>query len=83
MWIAQVADKEPGAIGVTKTRLSLISATCGQRGGVEGAHLFLAARLKGHHGAIASRGRLSIEGRFDVEIRQSRRLARLHWQDIA
>jgi hypothetical protein len=43
---------------------------------VKVTNLALIARLECYHGAIASRGRTSIEGWFDVEVGQNGRLTR-------
>ena len=65
---------------ITKARLTLVKTTCSKRGGVKVTNLLLTARLKRDHSAVTSRGRMSIEGWFDVEIRQNRRLTQLYQQ---
>ena len=80
--VAQVADIEMRSIGVTKTRLALVKTAGGKGGGVKRTHLALAGRLERDHGAVAGRSGASIEGRFDVEIRQRDRLTGLPGQDI-
>ena len=67
--VAKVANIKMRPAHITKARLTLVKTTCGKRGGVKVTNLLLTARLKRDHSAVPSRGRMSIEGWFDVEIR--------------
>jgi hypothetical protein len=75
--VAKEANIKMRPVHITKAQLALVKTTCGKHGGVKVTNLLLAARLKSDHSAVPSRGRISIEGWFNVEIRQNRRLTRL------
>lgn len=78
--VAKVADVKVRSIRGTKAGLALVSAACGKRGGVKRTNLLLTARLECDHDAVPGRGRTSIEGWLDVEIRQDGRLAGMYGQ---
>ncbi len=70
--VAQVADVEVCSVIWPKPRLSFVCSACVQCGCVERANLGLGVRFKGHHDPVSNRGRLSVEGGFDVEIGECR-----------
>jgi len=75
--VPKIADIEMRAIRCAKAGPALVKTACGKCGGVKVSNLALIARLKCDHGTVPGRGRMSIEGWFNVEIGQSDRLARL------
>lgn len=76
--VAKVANKEVRSVRDPEARLALVGTAGKKRCSVKIPNLLLIARLECDHGTVSGRGRTTIKGWFDVEVRQN---GRLTWFD--
>ena len=65
--VSDISDIEVRAILGSKARRALATPATGQGSGMEIIYSLTAFAMKGHHAAIANRGRITIEGKTNPE----------------